>query len=727
MAQSIPSIVLVLLAFASQTAATPPATRVLILHQKAIGGPIPASFEDAFIEVMESADSAQIELYDESFEISRFPGPEQFRLVRDFMKTKYADRKIDVVVTLGPEPLALAREAREILGNPPIVALLASTGQLDTNDNVTGLQAGSFIDGTIDLALALLPDTQSVLVVDGSLDDNGDVQADVERPSAARSRPVRLVYLRDLPLTDVVSRVADAPEHSVVLFTNQYMRTRSENVSPLEAFAQVVSASRVPVFSHNEAFVGRGIVGGDVWNAESDGRRMAEIARRIANGTKARDIPPGRATYRTMVDSRQLQRWNIPESRVPAGSVVLFRPPSFFAQYRRYVIGGLIVFAAQLALIGGLIVQGARRRQTEERLRQSDTRYRLATSSALVGVWDWNLETNEIYLDPQLKRFLGYEEHEIANHLDDWGQRVHPDDREAVDMFAQMHISGALPIFEIEHRMLHKDGSIRWFLARGAVVNRNGGKPVRMLGTDTDVTKHKQDERALRESEARAHHLAGKLISAQEAERTRIARELHDDASQRIAALSIGLGIAKRDLDRDPQALRAELTRLQEHAMALGDQIRHFSHELHPGVLQRAGLIAALREHCAEFSEQYRVYVDFRAREVDTVSTDAALCLYRIAQETLHNIGKHAHATRVEVDLKRTAGALELTISDDGRGFDPARVQAEGGLGLISLDERVRLLKGSLTVETHLDRGTVVRARLPEEGGEYGPHEAAPR
>jgi signal transduction histidine kinase len=222
------------------------------------------------------------------------------------------------------------------------------------------------------------------------------------------------------------------------------------------------------------------------------------------------------------------------------------------------------------------------------------------------------------------------------------------------------------------------------------------------------------------ECEARARDLASRLISVQEAERTRIARELHDDASQRIAALSIGLGMVKRTL-RDPQ-LRAELTRLQNHAMTLGDQVRHFSHELHPGVLQRAGLVPALRERLTEFSERYGVDIDFQAEEVEAVPSQAALCLYRVAQETLHNIGKHAQATRVRVDLAHTPRELHLTIADDGRGFNPTDEATGGGLGLISLEERVRLLNGTLTVDTRPNQGTVVRARLPVEGGTYASH-----
>ncbi|RPI48314.1 MAG: PAS domain S-box protein, partial [Acidobacteria bacterium] len=128
-------------------------------------------------------------------------------------------------------------------------------------------------------------------------------------------------------------------------------------------------------------------------------------------------------------------------------------------------------------------------------------RYRRAAAAGGVGIWDWNLATGEIYLDPVLKEMLGYQDHEIANHLDDWGRLVHPEDAAVVLERAKAHIAGETPLYEIEHRMLHRDGSIRWFLARGSVNRNEQGTAVSMAGTDTDVTERKRGEAALRQAE----------------------------------------------------------------------------------------------------------------------------------------------------------------------------------------------------------------------------------
>lgn len=142
-------------------------------------------------------------------------------------------------------------------------------------------------------------------------------------------------------------------------------------------------------------------------------------------------------------------------------------------------------------------------KQSEAALRESEERYIRAVTAGQVGVWDWNLETNEIYLAPNLKAMLGYADHEIRNHLDDWSRYVHPDDWERAMSAAAAYLRGETPLYELEHRMLHKDGSVRWMIVRGSVVRDAAGRPVRMAGTDTDITERKQVEAALRESEAK--------------------------------------------------------------------------------------------------------------------------------------------------------------------------------------------------------------------------------
>lgn len=232
-------------------------------------------------------------------------------------------------------------------------------------------------------------------------------------------------------------------------------------------------------------------------------------------------------------------------------------------------------------------------------------------------------------------------------------------------------------------------------------------------------------ENALRENERRLHatvqqnqDLAGRLITAQEAERTRIARDLHDDASQEAAGLAMSLSLLTARVGEMPAAAEVvrSLTDLQERTVALGENLRTLSHELHPGVLQYAGIVAALRSYTKEFEQRQGIRVQFEAMEgFRDLDPEVALCLYRVAQEALTNAGRHSGAGEVAVTLDRIHGCVQLSIGDNGAGFVHDH-RDRRGLGLRSIDERVRLLGGTARVTSIPGRGTTVVVRLPAPG-----------
>jgi two-component system sensor histidine kinase UhpB len=227
------------------------------------------------------------------------------------------------------------------------------------------------------------------------------------------------------------------------------------------------------------------------------------------------------------------------------------------------------------------------------------------------------------------------------------------------------------------------------------------------------AAERRQATAALQASYAQVRDLAARLIIAQDDERASIARDLHDDINQQLAALSISLSGLRRRLPEGTDA-GEELALLQGRVIDLADDVRALSHELHPGVLRHTGLVPTLRAHGAEFGDRHRIGVTFDADEaINDLPPDVALCLFRVAQEALQNVARHAGATSVHVTLARTAGGVALTISDDGQGFDLAGVRPGRGLGLISLDERVRLVGGIMRIDTRPRWGTEVRVEVP--------------
>jgi signal transduction histidine kinase len=226
-------------------------------------------------------------------------------------------------------------------------------------------------------------------------------------------------------------------------------------------------------------------------------------------------------------------------------------------------------------------------------------------------------------------------------------------------------------------------------------------------------------ESALRQSYVEVRHLAGRMVSAQEEERTRIARELHDDIGQRMASLCIGLSRAKRAVHENAGD---EFDRLRDQAMGLSAELRRLSHDLHPGTLEHVGLATTLRARVDEVSGESGIGVRLHVSDdwPSALVGDAALCFYRVAQEALRNVTQHAGAHAASVTLVVDGDWLVMRIVDDGRGFNTDATEGRG-LGIASMTERVRLLGGRLELRSASGAGTVLTASLPRRTSTRGP------
>jgi len=216
-----------------------------------------------------------------------------------------------------------------------------------------------------------------------------------------------------------------------------------------------------------------------------------------------------------------------------------------------------------------------------------------------------------------------------------------------------------------------------------------------------------------REAERKIKALSGRLMNAQEEERGRIARELHDDLSQQIAAVSIAMGNLKRHIPEEQADARAQGDRIHQKLVQVAETVRRISHELHPAILQYSGLPAALQSYCREFEELTGVQVSLTiGGEFQGVPSGAALCIYRIAQEALQNVAKHAKVGAAAVELHHSNGVSSLTVSDTGVGIEPGRVEAADGLGLVSIEERTRLVGGTVEITSKPNQGTTITVRI---------------
>jgi signal transduction histidine kinase len=208
--------------------------------------------------------------------------------------------------------------------------------------------------------------------------------------------------------------------------------------------------------------------------------------------------------------------------------------------------------------------------------------------------------------------------------------------------------------------------------------------------------------------------LAARLITAQESERRRIALLLHDDLSQNIAAVAVAISRLKRKPPPSHDLMAAELDKIGAQTSELTTQIRRLSHQLHPDVLEHVGLVAALETEVAEFGHNERIKVEFKSEiQSSSIPLEVSVCLYRVAIEALRNVSRHSGATSASIVLAEVDNCFTLEVSDSGRGFDVDGAKRGSGLGLISAEERVKLLQGSFVVRSKPEGGTVLLARIP--------------
>jgi PAS domain S-box-containing protein len=290
------------------------------------------------------------------------------------------------------------------------------------------------------------------------------------------------------------------------------------------------------------------------------------------------------------------------------------------------------------------------------------------------------------------------------DYLVTWRAAADAGDPDAVAALegVQAVYDGKVKFFEMEYRYQSRIG-MRAFLisvtplgtsARGVVISQE------------DITLRKRHEEAIRE-------LSGRLINAQEQERSRIARELHDDINQQVAMLAIELQQLKSSLPGESQARNERIDAIWKKTHLLSLDIQRLSHQLHSSKLDHLGIVAALRGLCNELSGQGGIEIDFQFRQVPVLNSDVSLSIFRVAQESLHNITKHANARRVQVELLGTGNSVLLRVSDDGDGFNPDTPEHKAGLGMISMRERIRSVGGNISFSSTPSMGTQVETIIP--------------
>jgi len=357
-------------------------------------------FEQHFKNALKNVSNGPVDYYPEYLEEDRFPGTEQAQLLHDHLLRKYANRNIDVVVAVSDPPLRLLLEHRhDLFPNSPIVFVAIKPPAKDVLSRppgMTGILPASTHKQTVDLALSLQPDTEQLFFISGTPERDKRLETIARTELRQYEDKLKINYLTDLSIDELVAGTSNLPPHSIILYGwQQSLGPDGRFIETWDHLAAFSPTASVPIYGMGSANVGRGIIGGFVSGSEENGQRIGEMVQRILNGERAQDIPVENAPAGPMFDWRQLQRWNISETRLPPGSTVRFKELSFWQRYKLQITGVISLLLLQTAFIAVLLVERRRRRMANEALDRlnAELETRIDARTAALNAKSRELET----------------------------------------------------------------------------------------------------------------------------------------------------------------------------------------------------------------------------------------------------------------------------------------------------------------------------------------------
>lgn len=679
-------------------------TATVLVVQFSPSGYLPADgFNARLMRALHEHSAQRVDVQIEFLDVMVSRGEEYDRAVREYIRRKYAGARIVAVVGLGAQGAQMAVRLRaEVFPDAAVLYAVDRTiaQSMDFGHNSTGVLPTVDVPGTTALALRLVPATKHVAVVLGASDNERAWWDRVVSEIHAAAPGLDVIPLFGLERTEMLRRVSTLPEHTVLIWVAYRRDPSGETVAPTEVLAEVTTA--VPVFGLFEYDFGSGIVGGRLVDLDRLGEESGLLAARIVNGERADAITPVVVTdYPVKVDWRAVRKWRIDPGLLPSDAVISFRQPTVWDEYGWYVAGGLAVFGVEAAIIAALLVERRRRRRAVAAFRASEQR----STAILRAAPDmmFLLSADGVYLDYYAKdadqllvppnAFLGRNMRDVLP-------------REVAEAFAgalrAALASGGPEVVEYE---LNLSGRERSFEARIVAAGADT-----LLSVVRDVTEQRASDEARR-------RLTDRLLRLQDEERKRIAGELHDSLGQSLAIIRNRASICLRDVNNTDRVAE-HLHEISTTAAASIDEVREIAHNLRPFELDQLGLTKAVRSMARRVSDSSGIRV---VADVDLdrtkLSPEDETSVYRIVQEALNNVVRHAAASEARVSIGREGPDLVVTVSDDGRGVGPSDGRAGpangDGFGLAAMAERARMLGGSFEVGSPSARGTTVKVTFP--------------
>jgi PAS domain S-box-containing protein len=638
----------------------------------------------------------------------------------EYLQSTFAGRRLDLIISIGGPAARFAVDHREhLFASTPLLLAGADRHFVATTPmpvNTAAIAISTDAPPIIATALALLPDTTTVHVVLGTSALEQFWRSELSRQLHEFKNRLTFRWFNSLSFGEMLTRSGELPPNSIVFFT--LFSVDADGVPHVEerTLRELHARANAPIFGFHSGQLGQGIVGGPLLSIEEIGEKSTQAALRILGGEAPASVAtPTIGMGIPTFDARELRRWGIAEARLPPGSIVRFREPTVWQQYRWQIVGGTAFALFQTSLVVALLTIQVKRRRAERAQRESEARFRLLADSAPAMVWMSGPDGRRTDFNRGWLEFTG-RTIEQEGGIDGWLQGVHAGDFALTLQTCSQAFDRREP-FRIEYRLRRHDGEHRWILDTGLPRFDANGVFAGHIGSCIDVTDLKLAKAALAS-------LSHKLMQSQEGERTLIAKELHEDLGQRLAGLTMQLhSLSRVSIDDN---LRTRVGDLCAQFGDLGRDIQAISGRLYSYKLEYLGLAAAVGAMCQEAARQHAVEIDFSHDGVPhDLPREVALGLFHVLQQAIDNAVLHSGSRDIAVDLRACTSiglgmatdVIQLKVIDHGMGFDPEDVARGDGLGLIHMRERMNLVNGELLVESHPGAGTKIIARVPFTAG----------
>jgi PAS domain S-box-containing protein len=458
---------------------------------------------DAFDKTLQAALQATapegVEYYSEYLETNRFPGDHQAQLLSEYLRQKYAGKRLDVLIAgVSPTLDFLLKYRHELFPGVPLVFATERpvSEAVRSEAGATGFTFGNTYAKTLSLALKWHPGTKRLFVVSGTLNHDKALESIVRDDLRRYENTVSITYLTDLTPDELTARIRAIPKDSLILYVwQQALDAQGQLLEAHDLLARVSRDAKVPIYGRSSFMIGRGIVGGYVWTQEGVAAKLAETTMRVLSGARPKDMQVEKGPDTPIFDWRQLQRWGIDEDRLPPGSIIRFRELTIWQQYKWRMIGAVVVVVLQALLIGALLVQRKWAQGAQRVLQESEERFRNMADTAPTMIWVFDRDRRYTFFNRAWLTFTGRTiKQELVSR---WLESVHPDDRDRVAQACSSAFDTLTPL-NVEYRMRRADGEYRSLLCTGVPRFQKDSVFAGYIGSCVDISDlRRAQERAL--------------------------------------------------------------------------------------------------------------------------------------------------------------------------------------------------------------------------------------